>query len=197
MRQFVLQAHGVVAAVLILGFAAEVQAAVPRGILLQRRSNTFRMPSRPAIVDSSPTIDSLNKALNALGATDRDYDGHRERAIAHIGAAIHLLETPNARGKSNATVEKAATGKPAVATRTATTPQAASDESLRQAKATLFAVHDQLTEHTATRGHIRADAEIRIAIDEIAAALKPGTTTPSAKAAAAPAASTTPGKPAK
>jgi hypothetical protein len=205
MRQLVPHASGLVAAVLVLGFVAEVHAAVPLGILLQRRGNTFRMPSKPANVDSSATIDTLNKALKALGATDRDYDGHREKAIAHIGAAIHHMEMPNAKGKSNAAVEKAATGKPAAATKTATTPQTASDESLRKAKAILFNVHHQLTEHTASRGQIRADAEIRIAIDEIVAALKPNTTTPAAKAAAAPAASTTtttttsttPGKPAK
>jgi hypothetical protein len=176
---------------LVLGFVAEVHAGVPRGILLQRRGNMYRIPAQPAIIDSSPTIDTLNKALKALGATDRDYDGHREKAIAHIGAAIRSLETPNARGKSNAAVEKAATGKPA-ATSTAKTSQTASDESLRKAKAILFAVHHQLTEKTATRGQLRADAEVRIAINEIVAALKPSTTTPAAKAATtAPAASTT------
>ncbi len=205
MRQLIPHALGLVAAVSVLGFVAEVHAAGPRGILLQRRGNMSRMPSRPAIVDSSPTIDTLNTALKALGATDRDYDGHRKKAIAHIGAAIGALETPNNRGRSNAAVEEAIIGKPAVPSKTATTPQAASDERLRKAKAILFSVHHDLTKHTATRGHIRADAEVRIAIDEIVAALKPSTTAPAAnaKAAAAPAASTTtkaattPGKPAK
>jgi hypothetical protein len=198
MREIVHQARpcrlALAAAVIVLGFGTDGYA--------QRMPRRF-MPPQPVNVDSSPAIDALNKALKALGGTDRDYDGHREKAIAHIGKAIRNLETPNAKGKSNAVVEKAATGKPAAATKTATTPEAASDESLRKAKAVLFTVHRQLTEHTATRGHIHADAEVRIAIDEITAALKPSTTTPAAKAAAAPAASTTtatsttPGKPAK
>jgi hypothetical protein len=199
MRQPLRYARGFVAALLVLGFVAEVHAAVPWGVLPQRRGrgSTFRMPAKPANVDSSATIDTLNKALKALGATDRGYDGHREKAIAHIGAAIRDLETPNARGKSNAAVEKAAMGKPAAATKTATTPQTASDESLRKAKTILFHVHHQLTDHTATRGHIRADAEIRRAITEIVNALEPGTTAPAAKAAdpSTPATtSTTPGK---
>ena len=193
-----------VAALLVPGFVAEVRAAVPRRLLLQRRGHTFRMPAKPAIVDSSPTIDSLNKALKALGATDRDYDGHREKAIAHIGAAIHDLETPTARGKSNTAIEKAAVGKPAAATKTATTPQAASDESLRKAKTILFAVHHQLADHVASRGQIRADVEVRRALNEIVAALNPSPSTPGPKAAphAAPATNTnktatTPAKPAR
>ncbi len=194
-------------AVLILGSAAEVQAIGPRGILLQRRGTGYRVPAKPAIVDSTPTIEVLNKALKALGSTDRDYNGHREKAVTHVGLAIRHLETASGRGKSNEAVEKAATGKPATATKTATTPQAASDESIRKAKAILFSVHHQLTEKTATRGHLRADAEIRIALSEIAEALKPEkpekpATATAAKAATPPASSvpasaTTPAKPAK
>lgn len=198
MRQRFRCARGLVAAVLVLGFVAEVHAGAPRGILLQRRGG-FRMPSKPTIVDSSPTIETLNKALKALGATDRDYDGHREKAVIHVGLAIRHLETASGRGKSNAAVEKAASGKPAAATRSATTPQAASDESLRKAKAILFSVHHYLTDHTATRGHLRADGEVRIAINEIVEALKPPKATPAAKAAAptTSASATTPAKPAR
>jgi hypothetical protein len=198
MRHLVRHALG---AALILGFAAEVHAIAPRGILLQRRGNVYRLPAKPAIIDSSPTIEVLNKALKALGSTDRDYGGHREKAVTHVGLAIRHLETASGRGKSNDAVDKAATGKPVTATRTATTSQAASDESLRKAKAILFSVHHQLTEKTATRGHLRADAEIRIALSEIAEALKPEKSTPPAKAAASTttptSASTTPTKPAK
>ena len=199
MSQFARHARGLVAVVLVLGFVAEARAGVPRGMRFQRRGNT-RMPT-PTIIDSSPTIDNLNKALRALGATDRDYDGHREKAIAHVGAAIRHLETPNARGKSNAAIEKAAAAK------TATTSQTASDESLRKARVILFSIHHQLEEHISSIGQKRADSEVRIAISEIVAALKPGTTppaagatTPAAKAvAAAPktTASTAAVKPAK
>lgn len=185
MRPIFSPARGIVAAVLVLGFAAEVHAGVARGLLLQRRGVTIRPPAN---IDSSPTIDALNNALKALGATDRDYNGHREKAITHVGAAIQHLETPNARGKSNATIEKAIEGKTA-STKTAKTSQTASDESLRKAKAILFSVHHQLTDHTRTAGHLRADAQIRLAIDEIVAALNPPKTSP------AKAATTTPAKP--
>jgi hypothetical protein len=155
--------------VLVLGFAAEVPAATPRGLLAQRRG--FRMPTRPPIVDSSPTIETLNKALKALGSTDRDYDGHREKAITHIGLAIRQLENPYARkGNVGAAVSKAVAG---TSTKTSKTSQAASDESLRTAKTILFSVHHKLADHTSTKGHIRADAEVRIAISELVAALNP------------------------
>ena len=153
MRQCFPRARGLVAAVLVLGFVAEAQAAAPRGLLLQRRGNNrYTVPAKPAIIDSSPTIDTLNKALKALGATDRDYDGHREKAIGHISEAIHHLETSAQKGKSNAAVEKAALGQAATPTATATTPEAASDESLRKAKAILFNVHHELVEHVAMLG---------------------------------------------
>jgi hypothetical protein len=161
------------AAVLVLGFVAEVRAGSPWSVRPQRRGGRFVMPSKPPSVDSSPMIDDLNKALKALGETNRPYDGHREKACVHIGAAIRHLEQPGARGKNGAAVEKAVLGKPAVATGTATTPEAASDESLRKAKKALFVVHHKLTTRTDSRGQIRADAEVRIAISEISAALRP------------------------
>lgn len=185
MRHVIPHARGLVAALLILACVADARGAVPAGILPQRRGTRFVMPSKPTNVDSSATIDSLKKALTALGATDRDYDGHREKAIAHIGAAVKHLELPNAKGKNNAAVEKAVSGKPAAATKTATTPEEASDEALRKAKTILFTVHHKLTDHTATRGHVRADADIRIAIDEISAALKLSSSKPPAKSAEA------------
>jgi hypothetical protein len=187
MRRFVSRACGIVAALLALGFVVEAHAAGIRGIFPQRRGRTYRMPVQPAFIDSSPTIDNLNKALKALGETDRDYDGHREKAISHIANAIHNLETPTAKGKSNAAIEKAAIGKSAVATKTASTPQAASDESLRKAKTILFSVHHKLADHTSTKGQLHADSEVRRAITEIVTALTPPKTTSAAKASTAPA----------
>lgn len=163
---------------LVLGFVAEVSAAAPRGFLAQRRG--FRMPTRPPTVDSAPQIGILNKALKALGSTDLDYDGHREKAIAHIGLAIRHLEASTARNTGvGAAVARAAAGKNA-SSKTAKKPsQAASDESLRTAKTLLFSIHHKLADHTATKGHLRADAEVRIAINELVAALNP---TPASKA---------------
>jgi hypothetical protein len=179
MRQSSRHARGLVAAVLVLGFAAEVHAAVPRGILAQRRGSMFRYLQKPAPVDSSPIIQPLNKAITALGSTDRDYEGHRAKAIAHVGAAIRYMEMPNAKGKSNAAIDKATSG--SSNGKSGTTAQAASDEALRKAKAILFTVHHQLSDHASTKGQLHADAEVRRAIDEIVAALKTsGTASPAA-----------------
>ncbi len=172
MRPIVRSTCGLAAVVFVLGFAAEVRAGFPGGLLLQRRGS-MRLPPPPSPIDSSPQIDSLNKALKALGSTDRDYDGHREKAVAHIASAIHHLELPNARGRSNAAIDKAATGKAAVATKTATTSQAASDESLRKAKTILFSVYHYLKDHIASAGQKKANADILIAIDEISKGLNP------------------------
>jgi hypothetical protein len=160
------------------------QRRIWRSAYLQRRGK-MTVPQRPANIDSSPMIDGLNKALRALGATDRDYNGHREKAITHIGAAIRHLEVPNAKGRSNDAGAKSDAGNPPA--KTATTPQDASDASLRKARTALFAVHHQLTDKASTAGRIRADAEVRIAIDELSQALKPSTPT-------APPAPGTPGK---
>jgi hypothetical protein len=183
MRRLFGPVRAFVAAMLVLGFAAEVHAGGLSGLRLQRRGRTgFVMPSKPVTVDSSPTIETLNKALKALGSTDRDYDGHREKAINHIGMAIRHMETPNARGKSNAALDKASTGTAPVATKTATTLQAASDEYLRKAKAILFVVHHQLKDHAVSKGQLRADADVLIAITEISNALQPPKTPPATAA---------------
>jgi hypothetical protein len=150
------------AALIAVGFVANVDASP------QRRGGVY-IPRKPANVDSSPMIETLNKALKALSATDRDYDGHREKAINHISAAIRHLELPNAKGRSNAAVAKAIAGKAATPT------QAASDAALRKALSVLFAAHHELNDHASTGGRIRADAEVRIAIQELGLALKPST----------------------
>jgi hypothetical protein len=196
MKPFLPQVGGLAALVLVLGLVTEVHAAVRPGVLPQRRGRGFYMPAKPVNVDSSPTIDALNRALKALGETDREYDGHREKAIAHIGTAIQSLELPTARGKSTSAVDKAAAGKPATATKTATTPDAAADESLRKAKDLLFKAHHQLADHTATKGQLKADAQVRLAINEIVAALNPPAA-PSTKPAPATAGSTASSKPSK
>jgi hypothetical protein len=163
MREIVHQArrHGLalVGVVIILGFVTD-NAAVA-----QRRGR-MNIPPPPTPVDSSPMIDGLNKALKALAGTDRDYNGHREKAINHIHTAIRDLELPTARGKSEEAVAKALTGTP-------TASQADSDASLSKARAALFAVHHQLEKNVASKGQIHADAQVRIAIQELVDAQKP------------------------
>src|SRR5262245_46264503 len=87
------------AAVMALGLVAGAAplGRIARAAYPQRRGFVI-VPQRPVNVDSSPAIAGLNKALRALAATDRSYDGHREKAVAHVGAAIRHLELPNAKG---------------------------------------------------------------------------------------------------
>ena len=96
------------------------------------------------------------------------------RVVLDSGGAVEVI--------SNGAVSKSLTGKPAAAKADAT-PEAASDESLRKAKTVLFKVHHKLADHTASRGHLRADAEVRTAIGEIVAALTPSKPAPNDKAA--------------
>ncbi len=131
--------------VIILGFFANDAAAQRRG--------RMTLPPPPTPVDSTPMIDGLNKALKALAETDRDYNGHREKAINHIHTAIRDLELPTGRGKSEDAVAKALTGTP-------TTSQADSDASLLKAGAALFAVHHKLEKNVASKGQIHADAQV-------------------------------------
>ena len=158
------------AVAIVLGCVADVH-----GYQRQRQ----RLPQQPTNIDSSPMIDDLNKALKALNATDRDYDGHRQKAITHIQAAIRDMQVPNAKGQSSTPVAD----KPPA--RTATTPQAASDVSVRKALKVLYAVHHTLDDKGSTRGRIHADAQVRIAIQELVQGLK--TSTPAATPAPAPA----------
>jgi hypothetical protein len=173
MKAFVHQArrHGsaLVAFAIILGFFANDAFAQRRG--------RMTLPPPPTPVDSTPMIDGLNKALKALAETDRDYNGHREKAINHIHTAIRDLELPTGRGKSEDFVAKALTGTPA-------TSQADSDASLLKARAALFAVHHKLEKNVASKGQIHADAQVRVAIQELVDAQKPPKPTKPAAAAA-------------
>jgi hypothetical protein len=153
--------HGLafVAVVITLGFATDNAA------FAQRRGGRMYIPP-PTPIDSTPMIDGLNKALKALAETDHDYNGHREKAINHIHTAIRDLELPNARGKSENVVSKALEGTPAAS-------PADSDASLRKAREALFKVHHQLEKNVASKGQIHADAQVRIAIQELVDAQKP------------------------
>ena len=170
------------AAVLVLGFSDVGHAGGPvaphgqvRLAAYPRGRGNYRIP-KPTNVDSSPIIDDLKKALKALGATDRSYEGHREKAVEHVGVAVRLLAMPNAKGRDNAAIEQAAQGKSAG--KAPATSEADSEASLRKARKVLFSVHHQLADHAATGGRIRADAQVRTALQEIDLALKAGKPAP-------------------
>jgi hypothetical protein len=166
-------ALGLAAVVIVLGFAAEQPA------FAQRRGRMI-VPQRPAVINSSPMIEGLNKALTALAATN-EYDGHRETAIKHINAAIKDLEVPGAKKSS----EPAAASAPE---KGSTIAQADSDANLQKALKALYAVHHDLTDKAATKGRIHADAQVRIAIDELVKVQKGIKAAAPAAAPAAPAA---------
>jgi hypothetical protein len=175
MREIVRQSRGpgsaLVAIVIILGLVGDVDA-------YPQRRGRMTIPRPPVNIDSSPMINGLNQALKALSEVDGDYGGHREKAINHINAAIRDLEVPNAKVAAGKSLAK-----------TATNPAADPDASLRNALSALFSVHHKLADHASTRGRIHADAEVRIAIQELVLARKAATP------AAAPApASGKPGK---
>jgi hypothetical protein len=169
----------VIAMGIVFGIVADVNA-------YPQRRGRMVIPQPPANIDSSSMIEPLNKALTLLNATDRDYDGHREKAISHIHTAISDLQVPNANAKgkgqpkSDAGAEKGASAKPTTAA--PTTPQADSDATLSKALKTLYSVYHELEDKASTRGRIHAKAQVLTAIQELVAAQK------SAKAAAAPAA---------
>jgi hypothetical protein len=181
-----------VAAALAVTLASlAVSEAAHAGTYFQRRGRMI-IPQRPVNVDSSPMVDDLNKALKAIGQANHDPGGHLDKAVKHIHAAMSDLAVPTAtaKGKGDAAPapDHAASAAPAV-------PEADSIASLRKARATLFALHHKLTDKASTRGRIHADAEVRIAIQEIDLALK--SNAPAATPAPAPAhasISATPGK---
>jgi hypothetical protein len=193
MKEFVQRAwhrrSALAAAAIILGFVADATAYPPR-------RGGYVPP--PAPVDSTPMIDGLNKALKALDLVDRDYDGHRDKAIHHIHAAIHDLAVPGAKpqGKSNANAARSGTNGAGKDGEKGAAAQADAEAHviLRKALDALFAVHHKLKDNASTRGRIHADAQVRIAIQELVDARKL-TAPEAAKAAAKPA--TTPSTPAK
>lgn len=149
---------------------AAVVAATQAQASPQRRGGSA-VPPTPTNVTSTPEINSLRRAITALGETDRSYDGRREKAIEHIAAAIEHLEVPNARARTGAAVKSAA--EKAIAKKAETTSASASEASVRKALKFLFTTHHSLTDSSATRGQLRADADVRIAIDELSKALNP------------------------
>ena len=120
---------------IVLGFVSEVNAQA------QRRGRTVA-PQMPVSVNSSAMIDDLNKVLKSLGATDRDYDGHRDTAIKHISNAIKDMEVPNPKGQGEKGDNRASASKPTA--KSDTVAPAESDANLRKALHDLYAVHHDL-----------------------------------------------------
>jgi hypothetical protein len=172
-------APAAVAAVMILGFALESDAYG------QSRRGRMIIPAKPAVISSTPMVDGLNRVLTALDATEHSFDGHRETAIKHINNAIRDMQVPNTKGQTKAAADVPAGITPEVK---AGAPTQADAEALHKALTALYAVHHELSAKGATKGRIHADAEVRIAIQELVAAqklVKPAPTSAPATATAA------------
>ena len=156
---------GIVAASVAFAWVAEAGASP------QRRGRGYGFVGAPgqANIDSSEMIEGLNKALKALGETSRDYDGHRQKAINHIGVAIRHLEPAGGKNRGEAAVSKA------LGSKEAANAQVDSDATVRKAITALFSVHHKLTDNkkNVTPARNRADAEVRVALTELNLALKP------------------------
>jgi hypothetical protein len=182
-------APAAVAVVMVLGFALESDAYG------QSRRGRMIIPAKPAVINSTPMIDGLNRVLTALDATEHSFDGHRETAIKHINNAIRDMQVPNTKGQTKPAADVPAGITPETK---AGPPTQADAEALHKALTALYAVHHELSAKGATKGRIHADAEVRIAIQELVAAqklVKPAATSAPATATATATAPATAAKP--
>jgi hypothetical protein len=121
--------------------------------------------------NNGQVISHLNSALATLAKSDHDYQGHRVRAMNHIGTAIRHLEPaavrrnmPNPASSFKATSNGAGAGKNPM-------PQAASDQHLHNALQSLNGVGTQLATFGTSQNHARALGSVRNAIQELNTAL--------------------------
>jgi hypothetical protein len=124
--------------------------------------------------NNSHVIAALHTALNSLNQADHDYQGHRVRAIHHVGAAIHSLQ-PGAGSGNPANAALALNGNgnlnAAGAGQNNRMPQATSDAHLRKALQSLSSVHNHLTGNGSTQHHARARNSVQMAMQELNLAL--------------------------
>jgi hypothetical protein len=165
-------APALAAVVIILGCVTEANA-FPRGGRMGRMGRMY-IPQPPANIDSSPMIDGLNKVLKTLSETSYSFDGHLEKAVNHIHAAIVDLQVPNASAKSQGT---SAAGAASPATKTVATLPADSEKAkteaiLHRAKTELYALYHKMNDKDSTRGRIHAAGQVLTAIQELISAEK-------------------------
>ncbi len=121
--------------------------------------------------NNGQVISNLNSAMATLAKADHDYQGHRVRAMNHIGTAIRHLEpaavrrnTPNPASTYKAASNGNGAGKNAK-------PQAVSDQHLHTALQSLNGIGTHLTTYGTTQNHARALGSVRNAIQELNTAL--------------------------
>lgn len=139
----------------------------------------YRNRNAMAYQNNAAVVTQLHSTLTMLAQADHDYNGHRVRAMHHIGTAIRSLQPAAARsgqgnpaaayvnnrnGNANAAGAGNGTGKGKM-------PQAASDQHLRQSLQALGTVESHLTNFGSTQHHVRARNSVQQAMSELNVAL--------------------------
>jgi hypothetical protein len=123
---------------------------------------------------------ALRSAAYSLSQTDRDYEGHRARALHQVIQAMrHLMPSsmrgslPNNSAVASSKRSQAGAGAAAKAGAGKKDPmkQEASDAHLRDALSTLTSVQSHLANQVGTPSHVRASSSIQGAIQELNQAL--------------------------
>jgi hypothetical protein len=140
------------------------RAAVPhaRGYSNPRRNNNNGNQNNGAV------IATLQSAMGHLSQADHDYQGHRVKALNHVGTAIRHLEPAAVRRNQPNPAAALNTGQGAGGKNLM--PQATSDTHLRKALQTLNNVQGHLSGGTTTN-HARARTSVQNAIRELNVAL--------------------------
>ncbi len=107
-------------------------------------------------------VGRLRATHSGLSRLDRDYNGHRARAMRSIRRAVRLL-THSSRGLRTSTTGRRGG---------ATMPQAQSDTMMRRGLQTLRGVHVQMTRNALMSSHNAARASVRRAIRELEVGLR-------------------------
>jgi hypothetical protein len=117
---------------------------------------------RAPVHNASPVVAELHSAKVLLERADRDYDGHRAKAVQHINEALRELggQSYHAHKSAHARHAQHHSGK-------MREPQVASDVQLREAAALVAKAQNQLGAI-----HPKVQAQLILAEKELAVALK-------------------------
>jgi hypothetical protein len=143
--------------------------AMPRGYA--RQAVPYGNRGAAAYQNNGTVLANLRATLALLARADHDYQGHRVRAMHHVGTAIRALEPAMARRtQPNPALATTRAGNGAVAGR-GRMPQATSDGHLRNALQSLNAIDAHLATTGGASRHVRARASVQNAMREIHVAL--------------------------
>jgi len=174
-----------------LGVMAALAALVlVAGLQANTRSSKVPMgggnKTAPQGAITQQLVTELQTTKNLLQNADHDYQGHRARAVHHVGAAIHALlgqQNTQTSGVKNTTANAQGGNPQRVNPQPGNAqgrnpqggnnplPQAVSDAQLQKAIQQLQIIHQQMTT-TSGKNHGHAAGHIQNAIGELNTALK-------------------------